>query len=242
MVATAGRTVVDCAAVNLRPGHAGLRSCVNSSRQAAGWSAEWRGLDVAAQPDEAVLPQLVRDALAAAAAAGFEHSCSHSTGRLLRVLAARHATGTLLEIGTGLGVGAAWIASGMGSGCRLQTFETDLDRAALAAEVLAPMTNVEVHVGDWRTAAIDGPARLAFVDARSGKWEDQQCVVDRVEVGGMIVLDDFTPLDELPWDEDPVRDWWFGHPQLLTTEVLVDKTEAVLLAAKVTLPPCSGTA
>jgi predicted O-methyltransferase YrrM len=189
---------------------------------------------VAAPPDEAPFPAIVRDAHEAAVAAAFEHSCSHPTGRLLRVLAARYTTGILLEVGTGLGVGAAWIASGMGSGCRLHTFETDPDRAALAAEVLAPMTNVEVHLGDWRTAVLGGPARLAFVDARSGKWEDQQNVVDRVEVGGTIVLDDFTPLEELTWEDDPVRDWWFGHPKLLTTEILVGKAEAVLLAVKVT--------
>jgi hypothetical protein len=78
-----------------------------------------------------------------------------------------------------------------------------------------------------------GPVQ-EFVDARGGTWEDQQHVVDRVEVGGMIVLDDFTPVDELTWDEDPVRDWWLGHPQLLTTEILGDKAEAVLLAVNVT--------
>lgn len=185
------------------------------------------------QAHEDLVPPAVTAARQAAEAAGFTLSCSDPTGRLLRVLAARCVVGVLLEVGTGCGVGAAWIASGMGPGSRLLTFELDLDRAAVAREVLAGFgAAVEVRTGDWRDVDPGAPVSLAFVDARSGKWEDQQAVVDRLAPGGTVVMDDLTPLDQFDWDEDPVRDWWSTHPDLVATEVQVSRTEAVLLATR----------
>lgn len=179
------------------------------------------------------VPAAVRGARHAAEAAGFAQSCSDATGRLLQVLAARCAGGTLLEVGTGCGVGAAWIASGMGPDCRLVTFEHDGVRASVARDVLRPFGDgVDVRTSDWRTVDLGAPVQLGFVDARSGKWEDQQAVVDRLAPGGVVVLDDFTPFDQLDWDEDPVRDWWTDHPDLVATEVLVSPAEAVLLATR----------
>lgn len=166
----------------------------------------------------------------AAEVAGFTLSCSDATGRLLRLLAARCRDGLLLEVGTGCGVGAAWIVSGMGPGCRLHTFELDERRAHVARDVLGPLGRVEVHTGDWRAVDLGAPVELAFVDARSGKWEDQQAIVDRLAPGGVVVMDDLTPQHVLDWDDDPVRDWWTSHPDLVTTEVLVSPREAVLLA------------
>jgi predicted O-methyltransferase YrrM len=64
-------------------------------------------------------------------------ACLPDVGRFLAVLAAGFAGGTIGELGTGVGVGAAWIVSGMPADCRLITVEIDQERAAVARELLA---------------------------------------------------------------------------------------------------------
>ncbi|WP_119316763.1 NUDIX domain-containing protein, partial [Calidithermus terrae] len=59
------------------------------------------------------VPERVRQALELARQHGFDRSCSLEVGRLLRQLAARPEL-RIAELGTGVGVGAAWMASGMG--------------------------------------------------------------------------------------------------------------------------------
>ena len=56
------------------------------------------------------VPSLVREATARARRAGFPLSCDPAVGRLLAVLAAHLPAGArVLELGTGTGVGAAWL-------------------------------------------------------------------------------------------------------------------------------------
>jgi demethylmenaquinone methyltransferase/2-methoxy-6-polyprenyl-1,4-benzoquinol methylase len=60
------------------------------------------------------VPSLVREATDRARRAGFSLSCDPEVGRLLAVLAARMPAGArVLELGTGTGVGTAWIASAL---------------------------------------------------------------------------------------------------------------------------------
>jgi predicted O-methyltransferase YrrM len=176
-------------------------------------------------------PILVRRALAAAERLGFSQSCSPEVGQLLRLMAGVHAEGQLLEIGTGAGVGAAWIATGMAPTCQLVTVEENLDRAQAAAAVFADVDTVEVVHGDWRQVDLPDQVRLMFIDARAGKWSEQRRLVERLAVGGMVVLDDLTPQGS-GWQGDPVRDWWHGQPDLVTTELAVNPRESVLLALK----------
>jgi len=58
-------------------------------------------------------PPLVVRALALAESLGFEKSCRPEDGALLHVLAARRGIIRAAEIGTGAGVGAAWIVSAL---------------------------------------------------------------------------------------------------------------------------------
>src|SRR3954471_19988626 len=62
--------------------------------------------------------------------------CLPAAGRVLAMLAAQHPGGRLAELGTGVGVGAAWLAWGMDPTATLVTVEADPQRAAVAAEVL----------------------------------------------------------------------------------------------------------
>src|SRR5437762_396879 len=60
------------------------------------------------------LPELVRQALARAQRRDFAYSCEDPVGPLLAALAAAVPPGgRILELGTGTGVGTAWLVSGL---------------------------------------------------------------------------------------------------------------------------------
>ena len=64
--------------------------------------------------EDAAVPPLVAAATLRAREAGFPYSCEPATGRLLTVLTAHLPAGArVLELGTGTGLGTAWIASGL---------------------------------------------------------------------------------------------------------------------------------
>jgi len=81
-------------------------------------------------------PPLVEAAVDRARLAGFPVSCDPVAGRLLAVLAA-HLPGEarVLELGTGTGVGTAWIVSGLlpRTDVTVLTVENDRETAPLAA-------------------------------------------------------------------------------------------------------------
>lgn len=147
--------------------------------------------------------------------------------RLLAVLAAGR---RCAELGTAFGEGAEAIASTAAS---LVTTELDPDRARIARERLATLPNVEFLEGDWReTLPPRGPFGLVFLDA--GGWRDDpvgrgQPAIDLLTPGGLLVKDDLTPGFPGP---DPVREWLFGHPDLVAAEILTTSETAAIVAAK----------
>lgn len=171
------------------------------------------------------LPALVSDALAAARAHRFRHSCRPEQGRLLQALAggARVRIG---ETGTGLGVGLAWLASGAAPGVRLYSVERDPDRAGAAARVFAGRAEVTVFGGDWRRIQEYGPFDLLVLDGGGqGKAPgDEPADVEGLLVpGGTVVVDDFTPATGWPplhdGEVDRARLHWLEHPALRATEL-----------------------
>ncbi|MEW2154612.1 class I SAM-dependent methyltransferase [Streptomyces sp. NPDC007189] len=171
------------------------------------------------------LPPLVADALAAARAHRFPHSCRPEQGRLLHALAGG-ATARIGETGTGLGVGLAWLASGAAPGVRLVGVERDPGRARAAARVFAGRPEVTVLDGDWRRIEEYGPFDLLVLDGGGqGKAPgDPPADVERLLVpGGTVVVDDFTPAAEWPprhgGEVDRARLHWLEHPALRATEL-----------------------
>src|SRR3954447_3941163 len=145
------------------------------------------------------LPPLVAAAVALAAQLEFPMSCTPGTGRLLRTLAAVAGSGARIgEMGTGSGVGAAWLASGMAEDATLTTIDPAADQVDAVAKLFADDARVRVRVGDWRGPADDGGFRLLFVDGGDGKTKHPDDVMAMVEPGGVVVLDDFTPTTEWP--------------------------------------------
>jgi predicted O-methyltransferase YrrM len=174
-------------------------------------------------------PPLVRRALALAKRLGFERSCSPQTGRLLHVLAAQRGRGRAGEIGTGCGVGAAWILAGLAPSVPFVTVERDTRLAAAARELLSGDANALVLDGDWRDfLAAEAPFDLLFVDARDAKTDPD--VVGLLAPGGTAILDDLRPGRPMAY---PVRELWLDHPELAAIEVAVSEREAVILATRI---------
>ena len=174
-------------------------------------------------------PPLVRRALALAEAEGFTKSCKPEDGALLHVLAARRGIARAAEIGTGAGVGTAWIVSGLQPQVPFFTSELDPGLAARAAELFAEDPHVTVIPGPWRASLpAEAPFDLLFVDAHDAK-DDVEAVVGLLAPGGTAVLDDFWSDPSLP---DQRRDSWLEHPLLTTIELWVTPERRALVAVR----------
>ena len=180
------------------------------------------------------VPPLVTRALELSRQLGFITATRHETGRLLATLAASR-TGTLAELGTGCGVGSAWISSGMTEGARVVTAELDPELAEKVQEIYAGTPGIEVLAGDWTTLEQYAPFALLFVDIRDVKGS-VEAVCDLMEPGGIVVLDDFTPCDSWPpvfeGRVDVMREQWLTDPRFTAVEVMVALDSSVLVATR----------
>jgi predicted O-methyltransferase YrrM len=181
------------------------------------------------------LPTLVSRAFDVSRRSGYVSFCRNETGRLLATLAATR-SGTLAEFGTGCGVGTAWLRSGVRGDARILTAELDATLAEGAAEIFADDPQVEVVAADWSILRDRGPFSLLFLDAKEPKSSGADVVVDLVEAGGIVVLDDFTPCASWPpvfeGRVDTLREQWLTDERFTTVEVMVASDAAVLIAAK----------
>jgi predicted O-methyltransferase YrrM len=165
---------------------------------------------------------------------GFEGSSIPEVGWLLVTLAAQRPGGRLAEIGTGCGVGAAWIASGMGGGASLVTVESDPKLAAASARLLEDAAGVEVVQDDWLAVLpARAPFDLVFLDGGASKPRVHEVgprVVELLAPGGSVVLDDLTAGRAI--EGDPVREFWLLHPDLAAVEILTTPAAAAILATR----------
>ena len=165
--------------------------------------------------------------------------CLPGVGRLLAVLAAGCHEGRIGEIGTGVGVGTAWMASSMPTDCMLVTVEIDRERAAHATRLLAGDGRVMVLTGDARDLLPTcAPYDLLFADGGHRDRASYVSLVALLRVGGQIVMDDVTPLAAMPSEcaspaNDVKRDFFFGEPRLISTEiVLPDLRNSLLIGTR----------
>jgi predicted O-methyltransferase YrrM len=168
---------------------------------------------------------------------GFSRSCAPEVGRLLRVLAAQHGQGTIAEIGTGCGVGAAWIVDGLSSTVNFVTVELDAARATAVAELFSTYANVRVLSGDWKRIRDYAPFVLVFDDAADAKTGDPTALVEMMSPGGLVVMDNLTPHHLWTPEQrgqysggDPIRQFWLGDARVIGVEVPVTAAESVMLA------------
>jgi predicted O-methyltransferase YrrM len=171
-------------------------------------------------------PSLVQAALARARQADFTLSCDPAVGRLLAVLAGHLPAGArVLELGTGTGVGTAWIASGLlpRADVAVITVEKDPETAALAAQGDWPGF-VELRCADALVVLGNaGRFDLIFADAPGGKTEGLDRTIAALAPHGMLVVDDMIPTPE--WDsglrtrQEQVRHALLTSPLLTSVEL-----------------------
>lgn len=123
------------------------------------------------------------------------------TGALLRVLAASKPGGRLLELGTGTGISAAWLLSGMDAQSSLVTVDTDAKVHAVAREAIGEDKRVTFVLEDGAAfLSRQSPQSfdLVFADAMPGKYEALEDALTLVKVGGFYVIDDLLPQPNWP--------------------------------------------
>jgi predicted O-methyltransferase YrrM len=196
-------------------------------------------------------PPLVERARALARQAGFPltrqeagpdrpSACLPGVGRFLAMLAAGCAGGRIGELGTGAGVGAAWIAGAMPADCLLITAEIDERLAGLAREMLEEDPRVKVITGDALAAMSGaGPFDLLFADSGVRDEADFAALVNLLRIGGRVVMDDLIPQRALataaPLLANDLKRRFFTHPALIATEIVLPDLENSLLAGTRTI-------
>lgn len=177
-------------------------------------------------------PPLVERAVALAAELGFAKSSSPEAGRLLHLLAGQRGRERVGEIGTGLGVGTAWLASALPPGVPLWSAEADGALAQAAATLFADDPDVHVLAGPWRELLpVEAPFDLLFYDGGRKQFPEEEgdAVVELLAPGGTVVLDDFR--ERRP--DDPVKAFWLGHPRVAGVELALSEQESALVCVRV---------
>lgn len=182
----------------------------------------------------AVVPELVARALDLSRQRGFITSIRNETGRLLAALAASR-TGTLAELGTGCGVGSAWLSSGAPKTARVVSAELDPALAGDVQKIFADTDNVDVIAGDWSTLEQYAPFSMLFVDVRE-VMESIDVLANLMEPGGIVILDDFVPSDYWPpiveGRVDTVREQWLTDERFAAVEMLIDVHASLIIATR----------
>ena len=186
---------------------------------------------VSAPPE---LPELVVRALRMSLERGYVQASRTETGRLLATLAATR-TGTIAECGTGCGVGAAWLRSGAPKATRVLTAELDPELAHGVMDMFAD-DDIDVMHADWASLAEQAPFSLVFLDAASAKMSPREGLIELVEPGGMVVIDDFTPCASWPplahSRVDTLRQEWLSDERFTSVDVMVAEDTSVIIAVR----------
>ncbi len=134
-------------------------------------------------------------------AMGFAMASETRTGALLAALAASKPGGRLLEIGTGTGLGTAWLLAGMDATARLDTVDVDADVVAVARRHLGADARVTFHVCEGAELVgrlPRGGFDLIYADSWPGKFTHLDEALALLRVGGVYFIDDLLPQPNWP--------------------------------------------
>ncbi len=190
---------------------------------------------------EAYLPQLVAEAHDRVERLGFEFSCDETVGHLLAVLAAAvPPNARILELGTGSGVGLAWLAHGVGTRGDVEVISVDTDaelhRDVATSEWPPRVTLVLADGAEFVKTA--GKFDLIFADAPGGKLENLTGTIDALKPGGVLIVDDMDLQQHDPVQEadlrralSRVREQLVSDPRLLAVEL--EAASGIMLCARI---------
>ena len=103
------------------------------------------------------------------------------TGSIIRTLAASKPGGRFLEIGTGTGIGTAWLLDGMDAGSQLDSMDNDPKALAVAPR----------------------QCDFIFADTWPGKFTDLDLALSLLRRGGIYLVDDLLPQPNWPKEHAP---------------------------------------
>ena len=137
---------------------------------------------------------------------GFTLASEPKTGSLLRTLAASKPGGRFLELGTGTGVGTAWLLAGMDAGSHLDSVDTDATTQEIARRHLGHDPRVTFHVADGAVfLERSQPNQFDFIyaDTWPGKFTHLERALSLLRVGGFYFVDDLLPQTNWPAGHAP---------------------------------------
>ena len=139
-------------------------------------------------------------------AIGFTMASEPQTGSLLRTLAASKRAGRFLELGTGTGIGTAWLLAGMDADSRLDSVDRDATVSAVARRHLGHDPRVTFHVSDGAEFLTRMPLErfdFIYADAWPGKFTHLDVALSLIRPGGIYFVDDLLPQPSWPKDHGP---------------------------------------
>ena len=167
-------------------------------------------------------PAVLKPLQHAAKDAGFDMMSDPLTGNLLATLAASKPGGQLLELGTGVGLGTAWLLSGMDEGARLETVEMNADLTRIAEEHLGHDKRLRVYTEDGLEflRRLQGQTYdLIFADTFPGKIDQPELALNLVAPGGFYIIDDLNlawqEQDEIENPDDFILNIWQGQRRVI---------------------------
>lgn len=126
-----------------------------------------------------------------------------TTGALLRALAASKPGGRFLEIGTGTGIGTAWLLAGMNRSSHLDSVDIDDTAQTIARQHLGGDPRVSFHLEDGAQFLVRQPPGsydFIYADSWPGKFTHLEVTLSLVRIGGFYFIDDMLP--QPTWPED----------------------------------------
>ena len=182
------------------------------------------------------IPRVAERAKAFAERGGFMMSSEPRTGALLRTLVATKPGGRVLEVGAGLGVGAAWLLDGMNAEARLTCLEVHPRISGFCRQFLADDPRVQVITTDateWLESYAGPPFDFAFVDTTITKFHRRDTLFKHLADGAIFIADDLLPQDSWAPEHPPrveiFRKELLLEPNLVPT--LVDWASGLVIAA-----------
>jgi demethylmenaquinone methyltransferase/2-methoxy-6-polyprenyl-1,4-benzoquinol methylase len=186
---------------------------------------------------EPVEPERVVRCRRRAQQAGFPLSCEAGIGALLATLAAAvPEQGRILELGTGGGVGLAWIAEGLSGRDDVEVVSVEL------APEMAELARAEAWPPRFRLLLGDGAIEvrrhgsfdLIFADAPGGKLEGLDDTSRALSSGAILLVDDMD-LDLHDGDGlrdaiSGIRDQLLSHPDLVSSSL--DYSSGAILSTR----------
>jgi len=142
-------------------------------------------------------PAVVKELAQAAATLGFIMSSNLLTGSLLRTLVASKPAGEILELGTGVGMGTAWLLAGMDAAAHLTTVDRNEETTAIARGLLGSDPRVTFQLMDGiafiHSCHQQRVFDLIFADTYPGKFEALNETLALLKKGGLYIIDDLNP-------------------------------------------------